>query len=484
MLARRLLPPAALLSLLMLPAPAAAGSGEEPGLPGPPHRQELLDPAKLSAPEPVPPLPAFHSTEALALAPEVALALNQLAGPGRSPLEDVRTARGPTPPVGSYQALFAVSTPAQIRKLLFHNDEGVRERMIYHIARHQPEDLALFGPLLRDETPLWHLTCFSATETKVAYVALDALCAQAAEPAARSVLTRAAADASLGMIRVESLHCVAPHEPAVAAAIAPGLLNDPDPTIRMRAVGALRLAGAREQLLNIAQLGSDPEPMVRAAVATALGGLGGGRETLMSLIEDPVWYVRSLAAAQYADLPDADDEVLGRLLSDPVASVRESVVIALAKPPGDLRLRLLGRLTRSNREVAQALALRDDPELVPIMRKLLKSRRYGVPEVAVRWLSEHGDRESLPRMRKLLIDGDRDTRIEAAAALARLGDRDAIPGLERVLRGDYHQTARIAAARALVALGSTGSLPVFDEADADLPPQAAAELRELASMLR
>jgi HEAT repeat protein len=282
---------------------------------------------------------------------------------------------------------------------------------------------------------------------------------------------------------------VAGHRRTEAGAIALALLDEGDRTLLRDAVMVLGLAGATEAAGRIAALGEDTDPMIRAAVATALARLEAPEApaVLARLIRDPDDYVRMMAGRGYGRLPDADPAVIQSLLDDPRARVAEQTAEGLAEAGTPAALELLERYLRTHNasgDLFRALEGNPRSEVTELMRALLFARDWYVRQMAIVHLGRAGDTTSLPRIRMLLDAETMHERQAAAEALGRLGDTDAVDDLVGLLRRDTNPHGRIAAAKALVALRAVDELPALDEAAAAETGWAAEELHRQAETLR
>ena len=170
---------------------------------------------------------------------------------------------------------------------------------------------------------------------------------------------------------------------------------DPARALRARAAEAAGRLG-RDDLVE--KLALDPEPMVRvAAVEALLSGVGEG-----AAVADPG--SGGAAAAGPGTAIEAVARLARRFLRDPDATVRTTVLEAVAAAPG---------LSAASLQQAQVEA-RLDP--------ISDARLAGVRALAARGLAVPGDHENAVQfLEELAEDADFLVRREAAGALERLG---------------------------------------------------------------
>ena len=173
---------------------------------------------------------------------------------------------------------------------------------------------------------------------------------------------------------------------------------DPARALRARAAEAAGRLG-RDDLVE--KLALDPEPMVRVAAVEALLS-GVGDRAAVAAVGDPA--SGGAAAGGPGTAIEAVARLARRFLRDPDATVRTTVLEAVAEAPG---------LSAASLQQAQVEA-RLDP--------ISDARLAGVRALAARGLAVPGDHESAVQfLEGLAEDGDFLVRREAAGALERLG---------------------------------------------------------------
>lgn len=225
----------------------------------------------------------------------------------------------------------------------------------------------------------------------------------------------------------------------------------------VRALGRLKLEGAREK---VAPFTRESSPSLRAAAFAALAGLGGDalKDARAGLLDDE----RTVQSATAQALVEAGEagralilEACGQLVGDrtrlleplrgqPIPRAGVPVLIALAKEGGlesGLAAGLLGE-AKASEAVDPLLRLLDDPKTV--------ARR----DVLVA-LGRLGDARAADAVGKDLYSDSADVRVAAAEALAQLGAGSHLEALD-ALKGDYSLRVRDAANAALKRLGPEG----------------------------
>lgn len=225
----------------------------------------------------------------------------------------------------------------------------------------------------------------------------------------------------------------------------------------VRALGRLKLEGAREKVTPFTR---ESSPSLRAAAYAALASLGGDalKDARAGLLDDE----RSVQAATAQALAEAGApgramilEVGGQLAGDrtrlleplrggPVPRAGVAALIALAREGGlesGLAATLLGE-AKAAEAVEPLLKLLDDPKTV--------ARR----DVLVA-LGRLGDARAADAVGKDLYSDSADVRAAAAEALAQLGGGSHLEALD-ALKGDYYLRVRDAANAALAHLGPEG----------------------------
>ncbi|HEU4539200.1 MAG TPA: HEAT repeat domain-containing protein, partial [Polyangiaceae bacterium] len=272
-------------------------------------------------------------------------------------------------------------------------------------------------------------------------------------------------------------------EPLVAElrGLAARWLADNDPALLGAALRAL--PWLPEPLALAARHATSPDPMIRRALALALGGVRdpGAHAALAHLAErDPVPYVRMAAVWALASRPDCDVALLYRIARDGEdARVRDAAIEKLiGRQPGAAAPLVEAALRESGSAggtlLEKLFAAPPHPAVEALARRIVASSarqlerlNHRAPELAVGYLVDRGAYDAAPAIRNLLAARYIGARTAAAAAAARLGDRAAVAPLEAMLR-DENDYARIAAAEALAALGSRASATKIEAAARDV----------------
>jgi HEAT repeat protein len=194
------------------------------------------------------------------------------------------------------------------------------------------------------------------------------------------------------------------------------LLNAPDVEAQLTALAVLERAGATEALDRISTKTSDPNPIVRAAAAKALGGLASERAipTLFTALADPDRSVR--ISAIFA---------LAHLKASQATSTLHSTAIGTDADPAEREAAIIGL---GNLKAAEAVK-----DLISIA--LNTGEQEKTRGAALAALGEIGDPLSVdPIVRLITDDASEVVRFNAAGALGSLGGSEAQTALIRLMR--------------------------------------------------
>lgn len=221
------------------------------------------------------------------------------------------------------------------------------------------------------------------------------------------------------------------------------------------------------------ELTEDERTGVRAEAAASLALLGadapreGRTDRLVALTADPEHRVRQQALAALGDLRarEAADAIAAQLDADNKETRFEAAFALASLEDSRGRAVLEAELTRPKRRLDACEALRRlaDPAAVPALTRLTK-----------RWLLPWGDRLTVWATLHVLGVPEAGAQVVARARARRLEERTyalSLIGSHRILKGrqaleavaqDPKDILQDTAVRALGALGSKDSLPVFD----------------------
>jgi HEAT repeat protein len=224
------------------------------------------------------------------------------------------------------------------------------------------------------------------------------------------------------------------------------LLHDSAPDIRARAIYAVSVYRATEDIGDIEKLTEDPAPEVRAAAAFTLR-IGGMKE--LPRIEELIQSDQS-SEAQTKGL-----EGLGELASEvPSAEDRATLLAQIEKlsEQPDLKRAAIS---------AFGYARLTDKE-APYLDRLATFVSDKNPEVrheAIVTLGDINAAREAPAIMPALLDGDPTVRYAAARALGDLKDKRSIPGLERLF-DDSDAALACESIRAVGKIGDASQAPV------------------------
>lgn len=251
------------------------------------------------------------------------------------------------------------------------------------------------------------------------------------------------------------------------------LLEDTNPQVRQSAVcaigrieakpeGAARFEQSPWTVPALSAALADPELSVRAAAATALGGIGPAAKKsvplLLRAMKDPNFGVRAAAA-----------EALGKIGQDNKDVIDLLSWAALKEGYGGLR------------QVAATALWAVGPRAAIVMPEFIEALRdpatFPAASSALGQLDAHS-RGEVPPLRRALDDSSPLVRRESAAALGRLGP-GAMPAIDALvvrLRSDTDETVRRSALDALARIGP--------DAGSAIPAVVAAALNDESKDLR
>ena len=267
----------------------------------------------------------------------------------------------------------------------------------------------------------------------------------ARNPHAMNAVLAAVGDPVVG-VRLEALRVILGWRDDNVIRVLKHVLQDPDSTVRERAIVELAKLGARESIPDVLPFLCDSSMPVRTAAVHALSVLGWRAETVG---EQALQFIGRSEFAKAAALGHIALELLLPFVAHPVVLTRQ--------------------------EVAQALGALSDPEAATALRKLLTDPDAGVRIAAIQ--SIRRVQPSPAVLATMLEDADENVRIAAVEALGQLRDNEAVPILLNCLR-DTHWGVRCAAAAALAALGERSTVPLLVDSLRDSDPDmrvAAAE---------
>ena len=228
------------------------------------------------------------------------------------------------------------------------------------------------------------------------------------------------------------------------------LLDDADVEIQIQALGILERIGAVEARRNISTKLTDRNPVVRAAAASALGGLGDDDAvpSLLATLTDPDQTVRIHSTL-----------ALGRLKAVSAGPVFRSIVTR-------------GNLDASERQAAimslgELRSTEAVDDLISIATRTTEQET--TRSIAIASLGEIGDTQALRPILDFLEDTSETIRFNAVASLGSLGAPEAEDALIQVLRNQHEADfIRIRAAWAIRNIGTDVCIKeLFRAASAD-----------------
>ncbi|MGK3982590.1 HEAT repeat domain-containing protein [Sorangium sp. So ce136] len=270
--------------------------------------------------------------------------------------------------------------------------------------------------------------------------------------------------------------CDLARDPSSVAGVR-ALLDDPDVLVRADAASALGDAGDEAIVRRL----DDPDPWWRAVAARAAAGTAGAREALLRRLEDGDGAVRA-AAAEALSGDEAAAPRIRELLDEPSAAVRAAAIMALARDAGSVE-RIAATLDEPSdmdgdaAQLAAARVIAGRPELAGQLRAIVERGDYAaeVTRVALESLApadapaepllgmlddvQELDALRLPAARLLWAQGQHRGAVMArlddpspalrAVVLELLGDDASAVDLARARLRDSDARVRAAAAAAL-----------------------------------
>jgi len=259
--------------------------------------------------------------------------------------------------------------------------------------------------------------------------------------------------------------------PATADPLA-GALFDEQPVVRdAAAVGLAKLGG--EVLPRLVEAASHPDPSLRAAAVTALGGLAsrgveGAEPPIVAAVADTDTGVQLAAARGLGSATGRDArEALITLVEDPdtPATARKAAIESLGQHRAPAAVETLsailgGRRTADAVLAARALGAMGGTDAASALVPGLQSRDRETREAAVAALRAIGDDAATTAVRLLRDERTgNDAAAAAAAMLGHLDHPDADATLLDALASATHSAVADAAAASLVQRGYTDAAP-------------------------
>ncbi|MBM3847580.1 MAG: HEAT repeat domain-containing protein [Verrucomicrobia bacterium] len=236
-------------------------------------------------------------------------------------------------------------------------------------------------------------------------------------------------------------------------------LKSRKPEARAAAIGKLALSRSLEILDPIAGASSDPEVIVRKAVATALGFFQDDRIVipLTALLNDLSPEVREAAARGLGEAKlQCAERALISALKDPNSDVRLAAAKALDRmgwqPQCSEERAMHSIATGKFMQAAQE----GETAFVPLVAAL-KGDTYSQRKAAIEALSRIEDARALRPLLHSLKDPDSHVRVSAVEALGRLGNPEAIDALVQAMKDEF-SPVRAAAADVLGRMGGPKAL--------------------------
>jgi HEAT repeat protein len=259
---------------------------------------------------------------------------------------------------------------------------------------------------------------------RVSMEILADLSAPGAAPAVEAALGDADAQVRAAAVRALS----GAGEPFLPEA-ADRLLDDPDPEVRAGTAAALWSSSPERAGSTLVAMSEDPRSEWRTASLEAMGRAGYAFDRITAGLDDPEPSVRRAAAGALATFdPALATGPLARALADADPAVRDAAAAALARIGEPAEPELLAALSRPDTEEGALLALTRIPGPPP---PGLRAYAEGQVTEAARyhrlWLGVLSDRDArVDLLAHALRDRALDHGLKAIRALSRLGDRAAI----------------------------------------------------------
>lgn len=237
------------------------------------------------------------------------------------------------------------------------------------------------------------------------------------------------------LVAFEALRGLARLGDARAGSVAAPLLRSPSDVVRHEALRALAVVPAESRhRADIVALVGDPSPWIRAAALAALARTDRGDFALVlsGMDPDPVWWVRAALATALGGLGDEMSVgILHAMLEDDDERVLPSVLTALREARGRDSLETLRRHL-------------DHPD--PGVRAATTENVAALEATGL-------EAELLAAWRRGLGDGELEARLGVVAALETQGEEAARTALTEIAGADPSRAVRARAGRALAELG-------------------------------
>jgi HEAT repeat protein len=375
--------------------------------------------------------------------------------------------------------------------LLRHKSPVVRADAATHIIHAYPRLIGELYGLTHDEAPvtLFMGGCTSGTAA-LSWHLVDLLCRPTVGDVSSDELLASAAydDDVAPLTRLHALKCIQRIDPPRARCVALSVLGAKDVELRIAALRALREVGLVGDLAGVDRLTRSGDETLRAEARVTAHGLRSEPtpEQYFRLFSHPDSLARRAAAHEYAADPNANIDVLRRILDDndmEVVSAASDALAALGTPAALAALRSVMMSYRPPMATLSLLTREVRQDRVAWIRSMLAASDSRVRTVAIEYLSRARDRESSATIRRFLSGSSAPERLAACRALARLDDRAAATALESALT-DMEPAVVTAAGRALAQLHARQSLPALERAAARERSETRNELLRAIEALR
>jgi len=228
-------------------------------------------------------------------------------------------------------------------------------------------------------------------------------------------------------------------------------LSNPDPVRRVEAVRQVARTGSADDVGSLILRTNDPDPVVRGAIAQALGALDNrpAADALAALVGDGVEAVqleavaalarqKNVQAHQYLLLAyQRDGPAVRARVAELLKAAGGSPAEAVAAEADALYAKYSRELASSGAErlvAAERLGSSGRPEAIERLTTYLAAESRSLAMAAARGLGASGSPEARGPLEALLNEDDPALRFVGVEALGELGDPEAGPALLRVLQ--------------------------------------------------
>lgn len=250
------------------------------------------------------------------------------------------------------------------------------------------------------------------------------------------------------------------------------MISDPEVQVRASAVSALQAIGSPDGFTHLAAATGDANGEIAIGAIRGLLSLGDKRAlpriARLAASEHPHLRQEAAYAVAAMDGGASQSELLGKLLEDSSASVRQSVVRGFADRPDAASLPLVTAAAKDadegvRRRVVAALKVSPAKGADDVLAPFVKDESEKVRAASINAMADRDPQGHKKRIHGAAGDPSPVVRSVVATALGTIGDADGLDLLDKLVR-DKEPGVRGTAARATGKVGTPRALTILDVA--------------------